>query len=138
MIVLAGMGLLLIGSAARDVLPKFKDIRTEWDYALEVFSDRSLDQYERIAERSFEVDMRELDPGVCAALVSLVYNRGGGMTGDSRREMRAIRDQCLPSDSSCVAVQIRSMCRLWKNTVNEKGLCARRGMEADYAAGVLQ
>ena len=128
----------ITGTAARDVLPKFKDIQTEWDHALEVFSDRSLDQYERIAERSFKVGMRDLDPGVCAALVSLVYNRGGSMTGDSRREMRTIRDQCLPFDGSCVAVQIRSMCRLWKNTVNEKGLCARRDMEADYAAGVLQ
>lgn len=53
------------------------------------------------------------------------------MAGDSRREMKTIRDVCLPaSDSACVARELRSMCRLWRGTSIEAGLCARREAEA--------
>ena len=128
----------ITGPRAGDALPRFRDIATPFPHAYRIFSDRSLVEYERRAERAFRVDMADQPPGPCSALVSLVYNRGGSMTGDSRREMRAIRDVCLPrGDAACTAQQIRAMCRLWRGTVNERGLCARRDMEASYATGAL-
>lgn len=126
----------ITGQRAGDALPRYRDIQTPFPYAYRVFTDRSLLAYERQAERVFRVDMADQSPRICAVLLSLTYNRGGSMTGDSRREMRAIRDECLPQfDDACTARQIRSMCRLWRGTVNERGLCARRNMEADYATG---
>ena len=128
----------ITGTRARDALPRFRDIQTPYQHAFTVFTDRSLVEYERQAERAFRVDMADQPPGVCASLLSVTYNRGGSMTGDNRLEMRVIRDDCLPrNDAWCTAAQLRAMCRLWRNTVNEKGLCARRDMEADYATGAL-
>lgn len=123
----------ITGNDAKAALPRFRDIRTPFDYATQVFEERSLIEYERRARRAFEgFDL--LRPNACAALVSLVYNRGAAMTGDSRREMRAIRDDCVPvQDYSCIAAQLRAMKRIWRGTVNENGLVARREAEAILA-----
>ena len=119
------------GIRARDALPRYRDIITPFEYAADVFENRSLIEYERRAERAFRDGFVDLRPGACSALVSLVYNRGASMTGDSRREMRVLRDDCIPKqDYACIARELRSMCRLWRGTVNEKGLCARREAEA--------
>lgn len=119
------------GTRARDALPGYRGIVTPYDYAYERFETRALIEYERRAERAFRADLASIRPGACAALVSLVYNRGASMTGDSRREMKVIRDECVPEqDYGCIAREVRSMCRLWRGTVNENGLCARRESEA--------
>ena len=119
------------GTRARDALPRYRDIITPFEHAADVFENRSLVEYERRAERAFRDGFVDLRPGACSALVSLIYNRGASMTGDSRREMRALRDDCIPKqDYTCIARELRSMCRLWRGTVNEKGLCARREAEA--------
>lgn len=124
----------LTGGAAKAALPRFRDIDTPYSLAYQVFRERSLIEYERKAARAFRVALADLPPGVCAALTSLVYNRGTSMSGDSRREMKTIRDRCLPNhDYSCVAGQIRAMSRLWVGTPNEVGLRNRRNDEARYA-----
>ena len=121
----------LTGAAAKAALPAYRDIETAYDYAAEVFETRSLVEYERRTDRAFRNGFTDLRPNACAALVSLVYNRGAAMSGDNRREMRNIRDQCVPAqDYACIAREIRSMKRLWRGTVNEKGLTARRESEA--------
>ena len=122
------------GTRARDALPQYRGILTDYDYAYERFETRALVEYERRAERAFGADFAAMRPGACAALTSLVYNRGASMTGDSRREMKNIRDQCVPSlDYACMARELRAMCRIWRGTVNENGLCARREAEAQLA-----
>lgn len=125
----------ITGNRVKSVLAGFRDIETAYPYASQVFEDRSLIEYLRRTERAFgRDDFRALRPNACAALVSLVYNRGAAMTGDSRREMRNIRDQCVPAqDHACIAKEIRAMTRLWRGTVNEKGLSARRESEARLA-----
>lgn len=124
----------LTGAAAKAALPAYRDIETAYDYAAEVFETRSLVEYERRTDRAFRNGFTDLRPNACAALVSLVYNRGAAMTGDNRREMRNIRDRCVPAqDYACIAAEIRSMSRLWRDTVNEKGLTARRESEARLA-----
>ena len=118
------------GSAAGRVLPTYRDIITPYDYAARVLEERSLVEYERRTARAFG-DIYALRPNACGGLVSLVYNRGGAMTGDARKEMRAIRDTCIPAqDYACMAKEVRSMKRLWVGTVNENGLSARRESEA--------
>lgn len=106
-------------------------ITTPWDYAYDVFASVSLVEYYRRARRAFP-GMEHLRPNAQGALVSLVYNRGTSMTGDSRREMRAIRDECVPArDYECIAHQIRAMTRIWKNSSIEAGMTRRRNDEAD-------
>lgn len=121
----------LRGAAAKKVLPIYRDIDTPYVYAFEVFETRTLIEYERRTERTYKIKMEEVPTGVCAALVSLTYNRGGATTGDSRKEIRNIRDERLPKqDWQGVAADIRAMKRLWRGTVNENGLSARRESEA--------
>ena len=124
----------ITGARAADVLPRYADIVTPWDMAVDVFRFRSLPAYRHHAARAFGPHFETVGPHVQGALVSLVYNRGPSMIGGSRREMRDIRDQCLPAgDARCVAEQIRSMCRLWRGTRFERGLCGRREDEARLA-----
>lgn len=124
----------LTGSRAKAVLPRYRDIDTAYDYAARVFENRTLIEYENRSGRAFRDGFAALPSNACAALVSLVYNRGAAMTGDNRREMRAIRDDCVPKgDVACIARQIRAMKRLWRGTVNERGLSARRESEAILA-----
>jgi len=59
--------------------------------------------------------------------VSLVYNRGPEMSGDRRREMKAIQVHLAAGDFSEVAVEIEAMKRLWPNS---RGLRDRRDREA--------
>lgn len=122
------------GARARDALPQYRGIVTAYDYAYERFESRALIEYERRSARAFRDGFEALRPNACAAIVSLVYNRGAAMSGDSRREMRALRDECIPvQDYACIAREIRSMTRLWRGTVNENGLTARRESEAVLA-----
>lgn len=121
----------LTGKLAGNALPQYRDIQTPYLYAAEVFETRSLIEYQRIAERTYRIRMEDVPIGVCAALISVTYNRGGATSGDSRREVRDIRDIHLPAKNwNAVAAAIRAMKRLWRGTVNEKGLSARREDEA--------
>jgi GH24 family phage-related lysozyme (muramidase) len=74
-------------------------------------------------------------PPLCrGALVSLVYNRGADMSGDRRREMRAIRDLVEYGELAAVPAQLEAMQRLWPSV---PGLQARRRREADlWRAGL--
>lgn len=125
----------ITGQQARSILSQYRDIPTGYEHASRIFETRSLVEYERRTRRAFGNEKFDaLKPTACGALVSLVYNRGAAMTGDSRREMRNIRDNCVPSvDHSCIANELRAMKRLWRGTVNENGLSARREAEAILA-----
>ena len=69
--------------------------------------------------------------------MSLVYNRGGGMSENGkpswaqRREMCAIRDEVAKprASLSAIAAQIRAMKRLWVNS-DVPGLLTQRDDEA--------
>jgi hypothetical protein len=124
----------LTGQRAAEALPAFRDIVVPWDMAVEVFRDRTLPAYRHLAARAFGPAFESAPPTVQGALVSVVYNRGPSMTGGSRREMREIRDVCLPAgDAECVAAQLTSMCRIWRGSELERGLCGRRADEAMLA-----
>lgn len=118
------------GAGAQGLARAMAPVETPWALAERVFSEATIVTYYRRARRAFP-GFERLHPDVQGALVSLVYNRGTAMNGDSRREMAVIRDRCVPAaDGACIAAQLRAMCRIWRGTPNERGLCARREDEA--------
>lgn len=122
----------ITGAAAQPAARDLRDVRVPFGLASDVFGVASLPRYHSSARRAFGADGFDALPADArGALVSLVYNRGASMTGPARAEMRAIRDVCLPgADVICIAGQIRQMCRLWRGTELEAGLCGRREDEA--------
>lgn len=116
------------GNAARDALPRVRRAVVTREGALEVFLDVSLPKYEEITGQAFPgvENLPELARG---ALVSLIYNRGGRMEGDSRREMREVRDAVADGDLPEIAAAIRRMKRLWEGKGLD-GLLRRREDEA--------
>lgn len=109
--------------AAVDAL---KSIQIPFVSAWRVFVADSLPKYLDKTRKAF-VGFDGLPPLAGGMLVSLVYNRGAGMEGDSRREMRAIRDHIAAGRNDRVADEIEAMARLWPNN---KGLINRRRKEA--------
>lgn len=122
----------ITGAAAQPAVRQLRDVRVPFGLATDVFGSASLPRYHASARRAFGADGFDALPADAqGALVSLVYNRGASMAGPARTEMRAIRDVCLPgADLQCIAGQIRQMCRLWRGTNLEAGLCGRREDEA--------
>jgi len=64
------------------------------------------------------------------ALVSMVYNRGNKLEGDSRVEMKAIVDLVAKKDYEGIAEEIEKSKRHWEHK-NLDGLVVRREAEAD-------
>lgn len=113
--------------AAMVLVPLYRDVETDFSYCKDVFMNDTLIEYEARTRRAFRNGYALLRPNAKGALVSVVYNRGASMVGDRRREMRVIRDKCVPNqDYPCIAAQIRSMKRLWTS----RGLRKRRDAEA--------
>lgn len=118
------------GSAAELRIPSLRDIVIPYRQAREVFDRTTIVTYYRMMRRAFP-GAEELHPISQGVLVSLVYNRGTSMRGDARREMRTIRDVCVPNaDYRCMAREFRAMSRVWRGSVVERGLTRRRNAEA--------
>lgn len=123
----------ITGTRAKALTLRMQEVRTTYPLAYEVFATKSLVKYYRITRRSFP-GFENLPANAQGALVSLVYNRGGAMSGGRRVEMRYIRDVCIPQKSaSCVAFQLRKMKSIWKGTDIEAGMNSRREQEAKLA-----
>jgi len=114
------------GKAAQALAPNFRDIIITHASAVDVFERVTLPQYvARTAEVFPGFDKLPLDAQ--GALVSLVFNRGTGLVGDRRKEMRAIRDLVPSGDLAAIAREIRGMKRL---NPGVEGLIKRREAEA--------
>ena len=128
----------LTGQKAKAALPKWRDIETAYPDCEDVFRDVTLPAYRSLAKRTFRNGWDKLPWDAQDSLTATVYNRGAGMTGDRRREMRALRDECVPAgDIWCMGRQYRSMCRIWRGTDIGAGLCARYEEAARLAEGRL-
>ena len=117
------------GDAARQRAGEFRDIKIKRADAEQVFKERTLPLYSKQTQNAFP-GVDQLPPKAQGALVSLVFNRGPGMDGDSRREMRAVKDAVAEGDLHEIANQIRAMKRLWVGKGLD-GLLRRRDAEAD-------
>lgn len=130
------------GANAQRLAPEFRDIKVSPAAAREVFERATLPKFAGQTLRAFP-GVNLLPPLVFGALVSIVFNRGPGMTGDRRREMREIRDATVafsgrsvadgpgaqPALLKLIAASIRSMRRLWTGQGLD-GLLRRREAEA--------
>lgn len=124
------------GEAAHQIASKFSDIRIKRADAEEVFKNRTLPLYSARTEKAFP-GVDQLPANAQGALVSLIFNRGEGMNGDRRKEMRAVRDAVAEGDLQEIADQIRAMKRLWDPN-KMGGLIKRRDAEADLVESAIE
>jgi hypothetical protein len=110
-----------------DAVAALPGITVPWQSAWSVFTSRTLPGVLTQAVGAFP-GMDKLASLSAGALVSLVYNRGPGMAGPSRLEMREIRDALKAGQPMEVPGYIRAMVRLWPNS---RDLRDRRRKEAD-------
>jgi len=124
------------GEAAHQIASEFSDIRVKRADAEEVFQNRTLPLHSARTEKAFP-GVDQLPANAQGALVSLVFNRGPGMNGDRRKEMRAVRDAVAAGDLQEIADQIRAMKRLWVGQ-GVDGLLKRRDAEADLVESAIE
>jgi len=129
----------LTGQAARRALPSVKAITIHADDAETVFANYTLPNEIATTLKAFQGSVN-LPPDSLGALVSVVYNRGPGMDGERRSEMRATRDaiKAGPAQWPEVVVQIAKMVRLWPGEPTASNLTGRRLAEAALFARGLR
>lgn len=122
-----------IGKSYTAVLKK-AEIKVSWEKALDLFYKTTWPKFANMAEKTF-VGLAELHPDAYGAIVSLVFNRGTSLIGDSRKEMYNISKLIPNKDYKQIAQEIRNMKRLWLNK-NLDGLLERREAEAKLVESV--
>lgn len=114
------------GLIAESYTKKLKGITFEWDEAVSVFERYILPKFTRYTQKTFP-GVENLCSSAQAALVSLVFNRGTSLKGPTRKEMAAVKSLVASKKYKEIAMQFRSMQRLWEKG---SGLIARREGEA--------
>ena len=111
---------------AANQLPSLSMVIVPIEAALQVFYNTTIFDFARRASRIYP-DLFKLNPVEQSVITGLVYNRGVGLAGNRRREMRQLITAIKDDDDKEMADLIRSMCRLWPDTL---GLRKRRQAEA--------
>lgn len=104
------------------------NILVTWDQATQIFKTITWPKFASAAERAFP-GLENLKDDAYGAIVSLVFNRGTSLTGDSRTEMRNLKKIIPSKDYTAMAEEIRKMKRIWEGQGLE-GLLKRRDEEA--------
>lgn len=125
------------GEAGRVYTNKLKEanIQVPWEEALEMFNNSTWKKFANLAEKTFP-GLNQFHEDAYGAIVSLVFNRGTKLDGDSRREMRNIKELVPQLNYQSIAYEIRSMKRLWEGK-NMDGLIRRREAEAQLIESVI-
>lgn len=116
---------------AKDLIGGVKDISIAWEAALAVFQSNTLPRFIRETVKAFP-GSDKLHPDAFGALVSLVFNRGGSVSGISRVEMLNIKNAIANEREDIypyIAQQITAMKHLWAGKGLD-GLLTRRDDEA--------
>jgi len=100
-----------------------------YNMAYDVFVKKSIPKYYAMTKRIYP-QLDTLNEDTRGALVSMVYNRGSKLDGESRKEMKAIVELVAKQDYDGIAEQIERSKRLWENKGMD-GLVIRRENEAD-------
>lgn len=118
------------GQAGKDYVRQIKplNITVSWDQAIKIFNELTWPKFAKLAEHTFP-GVDQLCDNAYGALVSLIFNRGGSLSGSSRAEMRTIRELVPKKDYRGIAEELRSMKRIWEGKGLD-GLLARREAEA--------
>jgi GH24 family phage-related lysozyme (muramidase) len=118
------------GSSGKEYTKTLKEagIIVSWDQAKEIFESLTWPKFAKLTEKAFP-EVEKLCDNAYGALVSLVFNRGSAMQGDSRLEMRNIRNLVPKKDYKGIAKELRKMKRIWQGKGLD-GLLERREAEA--------
>lgn len=117
-----------------------RDIEIRYEDAVKVFEESILPRYEDEAYRAFP-GLEDADPYMKAAVVSMVYNRGGSIpsaadaAGSERKRLRRkhfleIRAAVVKKDTTAIAAALRKMKTEHTNPDTSAGLRRRREAEA--------
>ena len=105
------------------------NIRIPYNIAYDVFVKCSVPRFYKLA-LSIYPEMVNLNEDTQGALVSMVFNRGASLNGDSRKEMRSIVEFVKNKDYEGIAEEVEKSKRLWEHKGLD-GLVIRREAEAD-------
>jgi hypothetical protein len=118
----------LTGSQAAHVLASVRDMSIPWEVSEDVFKSITIAQEWSLTRRTFP-GFDDLRPNAQAALVSMVFNRGSRLAGDSRVDMKRIRELVPSRDYEGMAEAlehtIETMGPTWRANGNYAGLSAR-------------
>ena len=118
------------GQAGKQYTTVLRDagIKVTWEQAQKIFETLTWPKFTRLAEKAFP-GLDKLCDDAYGAIVSLVFNRGTSMSGESRSEMREIRSLVPKKDYRSIALEIQKMKRIWKGKGLD-GLLTRRDAES--------
>jgi hypothetical protein len=116
------------GENAKNLIAGLKSVSVPFAAAREVFYVSTLPRYAKDTSAVYP-GIEKLPADAQGALLSLIYNRGASLTGDRRKEMKAICALVAAKDLNGIAAQITEMKRLWDKD-KLAGLHARRDDEA--------
>lgn len=120
----------LKGEQAKGMLRgEILNVKIPYTVAYEVFVKSSLPRYYAMTKAIYP-ELDSLNEDTRGALVSMVYNRGNKIEGDTRKEMKAIVGLVAKADYEGIAEEIEKSKRLWEGLKLE-GLVTRREAEAD-------
>ena len=105
------------------------NVRVPYNTAYEVFVKYDIPKY-WAKTKAIYPELDQLNEDTQGALVSMVYNRGNKLEGDSRIEMKRIVDMVKNKDYEGIAEEIEKSKRHWENRGLD-GLVVRREAEAD-------
>lgn len=122
----------LYGFAADQAVAQLADVFTPYELARAVFIAASAPKYFEISRRQFgQRGFDQIDRDYQCGLFLITYNRGGAMQNASRKELRAIRDVCIPAaDKACAAAENRLSKRIWVGSKLANGISHRRERES--------
>ncbi len=120
----------ITGQLAHSKINMLRDILVDKGIGTRVFDIVDIGREYANCQRAFP-GFESLRPNAQAALISLSFNRGIGMVGNSRLEMRNIRALVPKQDYSGIASEFRKMVRVWVGTDIYNGMKRRRFAEAD-------
>lgn len=103
-------------------------VRIPFNFAYDVFVSKTIPKYYKLTKAIYP-ELDSLNEDTKGALVSLVYDIGNCLDGDSRKEMRDIVELVAAKDYEGIADQIERTKRLWENEDDIQ--VKRREEEAD-------
>lgn len=123
------------GADARGATQALKQagVRVPLAAAMAVFSATTLPEFAALTLKTYP-GTNKLPADAQSALVSLVYNRGAKLTGNTRVEMANLAPLVKSGDLAGIAREISAMKRLWVGK-NLDGLLKRRDDEAALVRG---
>lgn len=125
-------------SAARAKLPSVKDILIPYWMAIEVYDTDTIPVYYQRMQRAWP-SVDNLNPVAQGALLSIIFNRGWSLVGDSRVDLRTIARLVPKKDYQGIADAIRHMSVTMRTQwAGQGGLFKRREAEAKLVESCIR